>query len=71
MSRRGPVQLALFGPRYVHLGLGGYCVACRVLLSLADEWTCCGVCPGWVEPAPPWALLTAVEKPALELGEAA
>lgn len=68
---RRPVQLSLFGSQYVHIGFCGYCVMCKVLLSLADDLAPCGNCPGWVKPAPPWALLTATGEPVLELGRAA
>jgi hypothetical protein len=63
-------QLPLFGAQSIHIGLGGYCVACRVLLSLADSLDECGICPGFVEPAPAgWGL---GEAPAeLEQAEAA
>ena len=55
MSR--PFQLSLFGAQSIHIGLRGYCVACRVLLSLAEVFDPCGVCPGWVEPTPAgWVL---------------
>ena len=71
-----PAQLPLYGLQYVHVGHRGpvtgnaECAVCRVSLALADALTC-GACPGWVDPAPPWALLTAVEAPPLEFEEAA
>jgi hypothetical protein len=34
---------------------------CAVLLSLADVVSPCGTCLGWVEPAPPWAVLDRTE----------
>ena len=41
----------------VHLGHRGYCLMCKVLLSLAEAFDACGVCPGWVEPTPAgWVL---------------
>jgi hypothetical protein len=57
MRHRAPVQLPLFGPQSVHIGYRGYCLMCKVLLALADDLTDCSPCPGWVEPAPPWAVL--------------
>ena len=52
-----PAQIPLFGAQSVHIGLRGYCVACRVLLSLADEFDACGICHGWVETTPAgWVL---------------
>lgn len=78
MTRRrapGRGQAALFGPparQPVHIWLRGLCVACRVSEVALAAWDWCFCCPGWVEPAPPWALLTADQEPApVELREAA
>ncbi len=62
---RRPVQLALFGAVYVHLGLNGYCLICKASLTAAAAWPC-DDCGGWVEPVAPWMMLTAVEAPELE-----
>jgi hypothetical protein len=68
MSRRtpGPGQVPLFDlPRRqaVHIGVST-CLVCKVSLAVLAGWDDCWCCPGWVEPAPPWALLTAVADPA-------
>jgi len=74
---RPPAQLPLFqiGPVMVHIrrwsDLAGdwVCAWCRVNLAAAAAWDqlggdCdCHDCPGYVEPAPPWALLTAADEP--------
>jgi len=61
MRRHGnPAQLALFGPRPVHIARDGMCALCRVSLAVAAAWDrldSCHDCPGLVMPAPPWALL--------------
>ena len=69
-----PAQLALFGPQPVHIARDGMCALCRVSLAVAAAWDRldgCHDCPGWVEPAPPWALLTADEEPEYLASEAA
>ena len=75
MRRRGnPAQGVLFGPVAVHVACRGNCALCRASLAVAAAWDRlegCHDCHGHVEPAPPWALLAAVEEPAVELGEAA
>jgi len=76
---RPPAQLPLFhlGPVMVHIRrwsdpAGDWvCAWCRVNLAAAAAWDqlgdCdCHSCPGYVEPAPPWALLTADEPEPLE-----
>ena len=60
------VQLALFGPQSVHVArrdrqAGLICVMCKASLLVAAISACCDTCPGWVEPAPPWAALAAEE----------
>ena len=70
-----PAQLPLYGLQHVHVGHRGpvtgalECAVCRVSLALADALTC-GACPGWVDPAPSWAVRGAAE-PVLETLEAA
>jgi hypothetical protein len=67
MRRPAPSQLPLFGSQYVHVGRYApssslrTCIMCAVLLVVADEFDPCGACPGWVEPAPPWAVLDRTE----------
>ena len=62
---RRPAGAALFGLKFVHLGLNGYCLICRASLTAAAAWPC-DDCGGWVESAPPWAILSAVEAPELK-----
>ena len=57
-------QLSLFGCQPVHVGCRGFCVMCHVSLAFDASLNDCGACPGWVEPAPPWAVLGVVEEPA-------
>ena len=70
-------QLPLFGAQSIHIGRYApipsqrTCAVCRVLLAVADAMDPCGVCPGWVEPVPPWMTLDAVEVPGLEQMERA
>ena len=77
MTRRapGPCQLPLFdlGPVSVHIRrwsplVGAWvCAWCRADLAAAAAWDRlggCHACPGYVEPAPEWALLTGAEEPA-------
>jgi hypothetical protein len=53
----------------VHIGTR-HCLVCKVSLVVLAAWDDCWCCPGWVEPAPPWALLTAVAEPeAAETGQ--
>ena len=71
MRRRvSPAQGVLFGRQYVHIG-HPTCLMCKVLMAIAAVQEC-DDCPGWVEPAPLWAVLGAVEEPVeLDLGAAA
>ena len=57
-------QLSLFGCQPVHLGARGHCLMCKASLAATSAWDDCWACPGWVEPAPPWAVLGVVEEPA-------
>ena len=72
-----PAQLPLFGAQSIHIGRYApipsqrTCAVCRVLLAVADVMDPCGVCPGLVEPVPPWMTLEAVETAELEHLEAA
>ena len=73
-----PVQLALFGAQYVHLGRWSRaaglltCVMCGVSLAMSALWSDCDCCRGLVEPVPPWMVLgTAGEPETLETLEAA
>lgn len=62
-------QLPLFGRQYVHLGrysrTAGFvvCVMCKVSLAIAELYDDCSSCRGFVEPAPPWSVLGAVQEP--------
>ena len=67
---RRPVQLALFGAVFIHLGSRGQCLICKASLAAAAAWPC-DDCPGWVEPVMPWMVLAAAGVPAADLEEAA
>lgn len=57
-----PAQGVLYGLQSVHVGRYArspslrVCALCKVLLAVSATWEC-STCPGWVEPAPPWAVL--------------
>ncbi len=76
--RPAPGQMALYGSQSVHLGRPSrvtgitVCAMCKVSLSLVAASACCDRCPGWVEPAPPRAVLPGSDgTAALETLEAA
>jgi hypothetical protein len=56
-------QLPLFGRQYVHVGLRGICIMCKVSLAMAELYDDCGSCRGRVEPVPPRAVLGAETAP--------
>jgi len=81
-SPASPAQLPLFqiGPVMIHIRRWSQpvgiwiCAWCRADLAAAAAWDQiggCHDCPGYVEPAPSWALLAADEEPEHLASEAA